>query len=224
MSDRPINRRWFQFTLRMSFITVTFVGVGLGVVAWLMPAKRLPIGFSPETCALCKSKRSLTDRKWNIDYASPTFANCKHIWQGGLNFAVEAPIIDGFVVLVRSGDVYGAFVPFRQSSVPETLSYKWCYRSDGKGTFDSADSQVHCGGGSGSPIEFGPFSIAWSGQTDGSGFIYYHKAPGFRIDKDDLRICVTEESDMHSVDACESKWIFKAAPGDHGIAGGILAK
>ena len=50
----------------------------------------------------------------------------------GWRKAVEDhPIADGFVILVRKGDVFGAFIPQKQWEKQETAQFKWYFRTDG---------------------------------------------------------------------------------------------
>jgi hypothetical protein len=137
---------------------------------------------------------------------------------------MDDPVSDGAVVLLREGDRYGAFILTSQNQSPETVGYQWYYRPDGQGRFTETDGNVQTGSGSGPPISFGSFTVQWSIHTANSGWLYYPKTPGDEISDADFRICVTDESDISQVDACDPKWTYKASPIDPGIPGGRVAK
>ncbi len=194
------------------------------------------------TCSECGSTREVfrtgLHREERILDRTPGFATCTHNWKPGLRAdlqswelenrllnmsAVEPPISDGTIVLVRKGAAYGAFIPRNQKMTPETVEYDWYYRTDGKGTFKAAESPSFKSGKGGGvegvgilDIKFGPFSIWWTGHTTGKGFIYYDRSPDQRVRPDGLRICVTGETDMETIDATDSKWVYKGSPSDPG--------
>jgi hypothetical protein len=66
---------------------------------------------------------------------------------------------------------------------------------------------------------FGPFSIGWSGHTDGEGYIYYEHFAGEKIEPDCVRVCVTGERDITKIDAADPKWLYKGSPSDSGVRG-----
>jgi hypothetical protein len=174
----------------------------------------------PQTCEKCGSERDvegLLIKKARITYKSPGFAACSHRWLAGVNGVPPMlPVSDGEIVLVKQGATYGAFTLRNQRADPkETVEYDWYYRTDGKGTFRSAESGTfHSGKGEGSPIEFGPLSLRWSGYRPGMGFIYYSLPSGPPAGPDDLWICVTGEIDIEAIDASDSRWVFTASPSD----------
>jgi len=139
---------------------------------------------------------------------------------------VRPPVSDGVVVLAKRGKSYGALIPRKQRLLPDSLEYEWYYRSDGKGTFRLQErGSFRQGVGRGIPdrskpglaIRFGPFFIGWSGHTDGEGFLYYDRCAGERVSPDDLRLCVTKETDIQRIDATDPKWLYKASPVDPGV-------
>ncbi len=212
-------RRFWPYFL-MALMVMALIGVWLNVVGWITPSKRAPPTVDVwQTCSSCQSTRYGFDGHWTIYYQGPTFATCQHLWEVGVNSAMDAPVSDGVVVLVRKGNQYGAFVTSPRSSSLEVVSYKWSFRSDGCGRLDASDPQVQSGEATDVPIQFGPFLVAWSAHTITSGWLYYEKTPGDPIAPVDLRICVTDETDIRNVDACDRKWIYKASTVDAGIAG-----
>lgn len=146
---------------------------------------------------------------------------------GPRKIAVNTPIHNGQIVLLRKGtNCYGVFIPIRQRMQPEQLQCTWYYRTDGKGTFKSSESaQYKSGsGGDGSDsatpygeLRFGPFSLGWSGNEDGQGYIYYSHFEGESVSPNDERICVTNETDIEKIDATDPKWVYKGSPTDPGI-------
>ncbi|MHB1001572.1 MAG: hypothetical protein ACYC27_20215 [Armatimonadota bacterium] len=134
--------------------------------------------------------------------------------------AIESPVNNGDIVLVKKGNIYGAFIPGNQEMEPETLDYDWYYRTDGKGTFRSSESsEFKHGNGKGAPIKFGAFTIGWSGNMKGKGFIYYKHENGGRVSPDDIRICVTGETDIEKIDAADGRWLYRASTTDRGVKG-----
>ena len=120
------------------------------------------------------------------------------------------PIPDGVIVLVRKGDNVGAFVPTAQTLNPEQINYEWYYRTDGKPRLDVADPAVSSGRAtaawqSGQPlarVQFGPFSIKWSGSDNGWGWLYYDVAD------DPQQLCVTGRQTFVGVNPSDPKWVF----------------
>jgi hypothetical protein len=171
----------------------------------------------PQTREKCGSERDvegLLIRRERITYKSPGFAACSHIWGAGVSgIAPTLPVSDGEIILVKQGAAYGAIILRNQRADPkETVEYDWHYRTDGKGTFRSAESgTLQSGKGEGSPVEFGPFSLRWSGYGPGKGFIYY-SLPSGPSGPDDLRICVTAETDIEAIDASDVRWVYTASP------------
>jgi hypothetical protein len=145
--------------------------------------------------------------------------------------SVSTKVHDGQIVLLRKGaGTYGAFIPKSQRMSPEQVKFAWYYREDGKGTFPPSQAgQYKTGTGVGVPdgsvpymmARFGPFSLGWSGHEDGEGGLYYSHFGGETVAPDDVRICVTGETDIRKIDATDPKWIYKGSPTDPGIHGGI---
>ncbi len=168
-----------------------------------------------QTCAFCGSTRSC--RGWTmkykrVHYKAPRFAFCQHQWQPGISPAVEKLVRDGDIVLLKQGEVYGAFILHDQQPTSTQIEYDWYYRTDGNGTFGSEDSDFfYAGKGVPDRIRFGPFVIGYSQASAGKGFIYYSRFPGGRVRPDDLHICVTEERDIEQIDATDSRWLYKGS-------------
>jgi hypothetical protein len=145
---------------------------------------------------------------------------CQHEWQQGVSCAV--PVSSGQVVLVRKGEVYGAFVLTSQSSTPEAARFIWRYGTDSAGGFNTGDPGVTSSidpkpteKPHGAPvIRFGPFEITWSGGPNGAGWIYYAKTPGDKLAADDLAICVTDERSMNNLRPRDKKWQYRRSPVD----------
>jgi hypothetical protein len=138
---------------------------------------------------------------------------------------------DDFVILVRSGDTFGCFIPRNQFKKGESVEYEWYYRTDGLGRFSANDPQVQSGRGFAGPyvpgsgqsltITFGPFSIPWSGNDPGWGFVYfdYNPVPPDRSAPDVLRICSTDNKSLNLIDARDPRWLYKSHRQDAGLAG-----
>jgi len=95
----------------------------------------------------------------------------------------------------------------------DRLDYEWFYRTDGKGTFGKKEpNSFQAGKSSGDAIEFGPFRVSWSCK----GFLYYSRFPGAKVQPGDLKICVTNETDIEKIDAADKKWKYKGSPIDPG--------
>ncbi|WP_425395752.1 hypothetical protein [Aeoliella sp.] len=153
--------------------------------------------------------------------------------QESVSFGIDdsRPIPDGFVVLVRKGDVFGCFVPLEQGVKGESLKYKWYYRTDGSGVLDPSSSAVETGesfvgpyqtGGESLKVAFGPFSMGWSGHEQGWGYLYYDPQS---LDEDrttpTVAICATDQRVVDYLDARDSRWIYKHHPDDAGVAGNV---
>lgn len=152
---------------------------------------------------------------------------------GSTSYGIDdgRPIPDGFVVLVRQGDVFGCFIPLEQGFKGESLKYKWYYRTDGSGVLDPSYAAVESGesfagpyrtGGDSVQVAFGPFSMNWSGNDPGWGFLYYDYQS---LDEDrttpTVAICATDQREVDYLDARDSQWIYKRHPGDTGVAGDV---
>jgi hypothetical protein len=147
------------------------------------------------------------------------------------SFAIDQGrgIPDDYVILVRRGDLFGCFIPRNQFKKGESVEIEWYFRGDGVGYFNSDDPNVHSGRsfvgpyipgiGQSLAIKFGPFEIPWSGNERGWGFIYYDYNPPDRAAADILRISATDVKTLEYLDARDPKWIYKAYPGDQGLAG-----
>jgi len=150
---------------------------------------------------------------------------------GGGTQSVNAAIKNGQIILVRQGSsAYGLLVPKRQSAETEGVTFTWYYRTDGRGTFKSADhNHYRTGTGVGVHVrpgppwltaKFGPFAIGWSSAEDKVGYLYYARSEGEAVSPSDVRICVTKETDVQKVDAASPRWLYKGSPDDSGIRGG----
>jgi hypothetical protein len=138
---------------------------------------------------------------------------------------------DDYVILVRRADTFGCFVPRNQFQKGESVEYEWYYRTDGLGRFSANDPQLQSGRGFAGPyvpgsgqsltITFGPFSIPWSGNGPGWGFVYfdYNPVPRDRSAPDVLRICSTDVKSLNLIDARDARWLYKSHRDDHGLHG-----
>ena len=82
----------------------------------------------------------------------------------------------------------------------------------GKGTFiGSGASNMKHGVSRGNPsntipgkiITFGPFKVNWSRNTNGLGWLYYSRFPHEKPTPDDVRMCITNMTDISKVDATD---------------------
>ena len=169
------------------------------------------------TCRRCGSTRTTRGTLWPeelMGYTSPEAKSCLHDWQTGISSAVNAR--DGQIILLRKDGIYGALVLKGQNDY-RTLRYAWYYRDDSGGRFaESTSSGVKKGEGSGAPISFGPFTVAWSENRNGWGWLYYECAPGGLPAQGITGMCLTEETDIGNVDATDPKWKYKVSPTDPG--------
>lgn len=142
--------------------------------------------------------------------------------------AVQPPVRDGQTVLLRKGRAYGRLIIKQQRMDPETISYEWFYRTDGNGLLSSGQHSVRSGKSTAlykdpsapyARIKFGPFSVGWSGRSDGEGYLYYDRFSGEQLHKDDLLICVVPTANKLVVDASDRRLNYRASPTDSGIAG-----
>jgi hypothetical protein len=143
---------------------------------------------------------------------------------------------DDFAILVRRGNTFGCFIPRKQFKKGESVEYDWYYRSDGLGQFSPSDPQVQSGHGFAGPyvsgsgqslvITFGPFTVPWSGNGPGWGFIYfdYNPVPADRSAPDVLRICSTDIKSLNLIDARDVRWTYKSHREDPGLPGNQDAK
>lgn len=137
---------------------------------------------------------------------------------------------DDFAILVRQGNTFGLFIPRNQFKNGEAADCDWYYRTDGLGRFSTDDPHVKSGrsstglyvsGGGSLEIKFGPFTIPWSGNGPGWGYVYfdYNPDPPDRSAPDVLRICSTDIKSVRLIDARDAKWIYKSHRHDDGIRG-----
>ncbi len=215
-----------DFVKRAERISVILRNLAFLLILCLLPS--LCFGgynVTYQTCEECGSTRSIKAfpigiKSERIHHRSPSFDLCIHQWKDGVYEAVEDRVADGEIVLVKKGIVYGAFIVWNKSvghdPGTEEVEYKWWYRVDGKGTFTEAESRsFRSGTGKGrSTIEFGPFSIMWSSRGPGQSSIYYDHFAGDMISRKSLRICVTNETNIETINATDEKWVYKASPID----------
>ncbi len=149
------------------------------------------------------------------------------------SFAIDhgRGVPNDYIILVRSGNTFGCFIPRNQYKQGESAEYDWFYRTDGLGTFDPADPHVKSGHdftgvyvfGSGDTlrIKFGPFNIPWSGNGTDWGFVYYeyNPDPPDRSGPSVLRICSTDSKSVLLIDAREPHWLYKSHSDDPGLRG-----
>jgi hypothetical protein len=196
-----------------------------------------PRVWETRSCKICKSVQEIeavasdilfsmdlvriVGKDWVWTYRGKGCETCAHQWQRGVSRSV-GPIRDGTVVLVRKGQVYGAFMIERQRQRPEEASYVWAYGADGRRPLDAADPEATR---SSSPattvdrhgerrVEFGPFSVEWSAgpSSSGWGWLYYPRAPGDPLTEDDVAICVTDAESFHGIRPADSRWVYRRSP------------
>ncbi len=132
---------------------------------------------------------------------------------------------NGQVVLVQQGRALGAFVTERHDT--NSVRYRWCYRTDGRGHLDSTDSEVRAGTSTttrtaatleskGSTfITFGPFKIKWGRAHNHWGWVSYNRGTT-------MRMCVTNESRIDRLNALDPAWRYKLTGYDKGAAAADL--
>jgi hypothetical protein len=102
---------------------------------------------------------------------------CKDV-RRGQSSANETPVADGRVVLLKRNKEVAAFIMKNQRLSPELTDFYWCYRNDGKGTFPPADPALSSGFVSNtSRVAFATFSVPWSINSNGMGWLYFSKGP-----------------------------------------------
>lgn len=131
------------------------------------------------------------------------------------------PVADGEIVLVRQGNLFGAFIPIEQNGRHRgTVTYRWYYRTDGLGVFDESDERVVTGSGTLSghfpTIEFGPFSIQWSHSTTGWGWVSSGHSD---VAPDDVRFCLTRLRSIEGIDARDERYLYRLSDDDVGVSG-----
>lgn len=131
----------------------------------------------------------------------------------GQSSANEAPVADGQVVLVRSGNEVGAFVLKNQQFGPEVTDYLWFLRTDGGGSFKNGDAAVKTGYvAKATKINFGNFTVGWSGHSNQSGWVYFSKGPADLKKQAAFEMCVTTATNVYAVDASDSRWRYRERP------------
>jgi len=175
------------------------------------------------SCRQCHSVCEINGKPgsfWNVPcifrYKDKSYDKCNHEWREGVSKSYSSLISDGTIILVQKNGIYGAFKLYNQKLTPESADFKWWYRTDGKGRFDDS-SEVKKGDGAtqlksqyANFIRFGPFEIMWSGNTTGKGYVYYSYYQWEKIPADALKICVTSEKEINTIDATDKKWIYKS--------------
>lgn len=108
---------------------------------------------------------------------------------------------------------YGAFILTSQTLDPERVSYHWYVRTDGSGVLDAKDGNVLSGEERDQRrLEFGPFTVSWSGSAEGVGYIYYDNFAHEPANRNTTYLSVTSEKSLTGIDAADSKWTFKHSP------------
>jgi len=153
------------------------------------------------------------------EWASAIGGSRNHTFSAGLSAGIEPPVKDGEIVLLKKGNAIGVVIPRKQTTQPERISYDWCYRTDGGGTFHAQEGGKFRSGhvAQAKRVRFGPFSVSWSGHDDGSGYLYYDRFAGSPITPNDVRICVTHERDLERINAYDPRRLFKGSPSDPGM-------
>lgn len=144
----------------------------------------------------------------------------------GLTSGHEKPLPNGSVILLRGTNGYGAVILRNQrmfnrvlQTPEETLEYEWFFRPDGKGPFATNDPQVLHGivtkptGPRWSKlIAFQEFSVEWSGNTDGLGWIYYpHDFHTFK-GSSTWAMCVTDQTNATGINPGDWRWSYSTRP------------
>lgn len=214
-------RSFFRFRLRTLLIAVALIAVLIPVTRYCW-RQYVAYRDAHEYAALQATKLDFVEQQRKMREESDS-----------TSYGIDEgrPIPDGFVVLVRKGDVFGCFVPIEQGVKGESLKYKWYYRTDGSGVLDPNSPAVESGesfvgpyqtGGESLYVTFGPFSVSWSGHGQGWGFLYYDYQA---LDEDrttpTVAICATNQRVVDYLDARDSQWIYKRYPGDTGVAGDV---
>jgi hypothetical protein len=106
-----------------------------------------------------------------------------------------------------------AFILKDQRASPEQTGFYWYYRSDGKGTFPVGDPAVSSGYVSNaSQIAFSTFTVQWSINTAGMGWVYFSSSPTELGKTADYLMCVTTETNLALIDANDRAWNYRARP------------
>ncbi len=116
---------------------------------------------------------------------------------------------DGSLSIVRSEEMVGAFVVKNQRLNPERAEYEWLlYKKSENGELLEIDRGRGTTGDTKvwilplitqNPIEFGPFKIYWSGNTNGRGFLYFSYYP-----RDiEISYCIQNSGDLSNI----QQWI-----------------
>ena len=138
-------------------------------------------------------------------------SGCKDAHRGQSN-ANEAPVPDGHIVLLRRSNEVAAVI-LRNQTFGQT-DFSWYYRADGKGTFHPGDPAVSTGTVSNaSRISFATFSLEWSGNTTGKGWVYFSAGPAEFRKTADFVMCVTTETYVATIDAANRRWNYRGRPG-----------
>ena len=141
-------------------------------------------------------------------------AGCKDARTGnGQSSANEVPVPDGHVILLKRNSEVAAFILRNQKCTPEQTDFTWYYRTDGKGTFSAGDPAVSTGTVSNTKnISFATFSLDWSMNADGKGWVYFSVSPTEFDKAGDFGMCVTKETDIAKIDALDRRWKYRDRP------------
>ena len=128
----------------------------------------------------------------------------------GQTAAYDTPVPDGHVVLVKRGPEHGAFILSHQTAQPETTDYQWYYRADGQGGFSTSDPAVLSGHvTNATKIAFQSFSIGWSINGDGKGWVYFSKLPTQMGRNADYEMCITTATNLAGLNPADRKWHYQ---------------
>ncbi len=144
----------------------------------------------------------------------------------GVGKAHQNPLPDGTVILLRGTNGFGALILRNQASkdlgLPTeevSLAYEWFFQPDGKGTFATKDPQVVHGIVPKSIstrmtqfITFQEFSVEWSGNTNGFGWIYYPHDFHTFIGSADWSMCVTDQTNVAGIKPGDWRWSYSTRP------------
>ena len=176
---------------------------------------------------------------WTWKYQARAYTSCQHEWKEGMSSSA-GKVVNGQLVLLKKNDTYGGFIFTSQLASKLRLGFRrglpmiykdksqhrasfvWRLGADDNGSFDTGDRQVEWSDkprpvrnrGGEWMIEFGPFALEWSRNTDDTGWIYYTKSAIHELDEDDLAICVTNLRSFEEVNPRDTKWQYRRSPVD----------
>ena len=173
-------------------------------------------GLVKQTCETCRAIRfGRPGDAWRI---AGDRAGHVHLWRAGASSGLQDTVKDGTIVLVKRAAEIAAIVVRRQTSSPERVTFDWAYRNDGGTVLDPADPAVATGTVVGAAaFDFRGIRVDWSIAGDAAGWIYYPRGVGDEVRPGDLRLCVTNVTELSGLDAADPRWVFRGSPSDEGV-------